>query len=359
MTSTFTPAEVFPPGEYLRDELEEREWSAKEFAEILGRPVQTVSEILNGHKQITPETALAIGEALGTSAELWTNLQMRFNLHQVKTNRPINSDVTRRSLLRTRVPVAELRQRGWLPDTDDLEVLEPAVMELLGISELSHEPQFAFAARRTDTSNPLSIQQVAWLAQLRRIAATRQVSTFNVDSVRVLAADLVRRIHDPTDLSQLENWLADVGVVLVTILPLKSSKLDGAVMILEDGTPVIGLTSRGNRMDSYVFTLLHELAHICLGHLEAGGLRTDEDLVLTSDLDDLEIAANDQAAQWILPTDFVSPGGRPSVSAILQLAQRHNIHSSFVIGRIQSDRNDWQLLRGSIPRVRPYITVNS
>ena len=74
MPTTLTPGEAFPPGEYLRDELEERGWTGEEFAEIIGRPVQTVSEILNGRKQIVSETALAIADALGTSAELWVNL---------------------------------------------------------------------------------------------------------------------------------------------------------------------------------------------------------------------------------------------------------------------------------------------
>jgi len=69
--ATTLMSEAFPPGEYLREELEERGWSAKEFAEILGRPAQAVSEILKGKKQIVPATALAIGEALGTSASLW------------------------------------------------------------------------------------------------------------------------------------------------------------------------------------------------------------------------------------------------------------------------------------------------
>ena len=51
------PAEAFPVGEYLSDELRERGWAIVEFAEILGRPVQAVSEILNGRKEITPTTA--------------------------------------------------------------------------------------------------------------------------------------------------------------------------------------------------------------------------------------------------------------------------------------------------------------
>ena len=75
MTVTNAAAEAFPPGEYLRDELEERGWTVAEFAELGGRPVQAVSEILNAEKSIAPDAALSFSEALGTSAELWLNLQ--------------------------------------------------------------------------------------------------------------------------------------------------------------------------------------------------------------------------------------------------------------------------------------------
>ena len=56
------PAHAFPPGEYLRDELEERGWTVTEFAEIIGRPIQAVSEILNAKKEITTATAMALSE---------------------------------------------------------------------------------------------------------------------------------------------------------------------------------------------------------------------------------------------------------------------------------------------------------
>jgi len=357
MTSTLVPAEAFPPGEYLRDELEERGWSVSEFAEILGRPVQVVSEILNGHKQIIPETALALAEALGTSAELWTNLQSAFNLHEAKSNRPTITDVTKRSQLRSMVPVAELRQRGWLPDSSDVDVLATAVLDLLGISELNEVPNFSVAARRTDTETPFTPQQVAWLSQLRRIASERDAVPFDVNVVRKFAGELIHRLHDPIELGELENWLGDIGVILVTLLPLKSSKLDGAVIMLGSGNPVIGLTSRGDRMDSYVFTLFHELAHICLGHLDVFPVRTDEDIDNYIDVDSTEIEANELAASWILPEDISLPEGRPSMGVILQLAQRYRVHTCFVIGRIQRENQDWGFLRRSIPRVRPYVTV--
>ena len=132
MTDTIVPAEAFPPGEFLRDELAERGWAEGEFAEIIGRPVQAVSEILNGKKEITAETAVAIGAALGTTAEMWLNLQAVYRLHQVRAQRATDvKPVERRARLRELVPVRELQKRGWLPGGSDLDELEAAVRDLL------------------------------------------------------------------------------------------------------------------------------------------------------------------------------------------------------------------------------------
>ena len=75
-----TPAYTPSPGEILATELHARGWSQRKFAQILGKPAQAVNEILRSKKQITPETALRIAAALGTSAELWLNLEADFRL---------------------------------------------------------------------------------------------------------------------------------------------------------------------------------------------------------------------------------------------------------------------------------------
>jgi len=64
------PAEVFPPGEFIRDELEERGWIQADLAKIMGRPLPAVNEIILGKRSITPETAVALGSAFDTNAEL-------------------------------------------------------------------------------------------------------------------------------------------------------------------------------------------------------------------------------------------------------------------------------------------------
>ena len=74
MNQQLKPARVFPPGRVLSEELEARGWTQKDLADIMGRPAQTINEIVRGSKQITPETAIELSEAFGTSAEFWTNL---------------------------------------------------------------------------------------------------------------------------------------------------------------------------------------------------------------------------------------------------------------------------------------------
>jgi HTH-type transcriptional regulator/antitoxin HigA len=80
------PAEVFPPGEYLKDELDARGWTQTQFARIIGRPIQIVNQIIKGRKSVTPETAAAIGAAFGTSAELWMCLEVAYRLANVRVD---------------------------------------------------------------------------------------------------------------------------------------------------------------------------------------------------------------------------------------------------------------------------------
>ena len=94
--STRTPAEVFRPGEFIKDELVDRDWTQGDLAEILGRPVQAVNEIVAGKKAITPETARGLGDAFGTGPEVWLNLENAFRLSQTP---PPDENVNRRAHL--------------------------------------------------------------------------------------------------------------------------------------------------------------------------------------------------------------------------------------------------------------------
>lgn len=68
------------PGEHLRDELEELGLSARTFAKALDIPVNRVTQILNGQRGVSADTALRLARYFGTSAEFWMNLQQTYEL---------------------------------------------------------------------------------------------------------------------------------------------------------------------------------------------------------------------------------------------------------------------------------------
>ena len=71
---------VIHPGEHLAEELKELGMSAAELARQLGVPTNRVTEILNGRRAVTGDTALRLAHFFGTTAEFWLNLQSIYEL---------------------------------------------------------------------------------------------------------------------------------------------------------------------------------------------------------------------------------------------------------------------------------------
>jgi HTH-type transcriptional regulator/antitoxin HigA len=138
-----TLAEVFPAGEHLADELTARGWTQVEFAEILGRPTQFVSEIVQGKKEITRESAAQIGAALGTRAEFWLNLQDSYffwKQHQDPRAQEDLDEVRLRAKLNEQAPMAVLRKRGVITATTAAGQADQ-LMRLLEIDDLDSRPR--------------------------------------------------------------------------------------------------------------------------------------------------------------------------------------------------------------------------
>ncbi len=68
------------PGEHLADELDALGMSAAELARQLKSPTNRITQILNGQRAITADTALRLGHFFGTSADMWLNLQKLYEL---------------------------------------------------------------------------------------------------------------------------------------------------------------------------------------------------------------------------------------------------------------------------------------
>ncbi|MGB5092389.1 MAG: HigA family addiction module antitoxin [Parvibaculum sp.] len=73
------------PGEVLAEDfMKPLMLSANALARRLGVPANRISAIVNGRRHITPDTALRLERALGSSAEFWLNLQARYDLETTR-----------------------------------------------------------------------------------------------------------------------------------------------------------------------------------------------------------------------------------------------------------------------------------
>jgi HTH-type transcriptional regulator/antitoxin HigA len=138
----------------------------------------------------------------------------------------------------------------------------------------------------------------------------------------------------------LPDQFSDAGVRLVYVEALPGAKIDGCAMIV-DGYPVIGLSGRGKRLDKVLFTLLHEIAHILRGHVNADNL-------IVEDLDEGQESArerdvNEGAVDWIFPRGCPPIPARINAPWVDQTAAELGLARIMLIGQLQKrGRLDWR-----------------
>ena len=90
--------EPIHPGRFLADELDALGMSVPEVAEVLRVPANRIYQLLKGQRALTADTALRLSQWLGTSAEMWLNLQKLYELRlaEQKTGKKIKSTIVRR-----------------------------------------------------------------------------------------------------------------------------------------------------------------------------------------------------------------------------------------------------------------------
>lgn len=353
------PAEVFPPGEFLADELEARGWTQVEFAEIIQRPNQLVNEIIAGKRSITPETAREISAALGTSPQYWLNLEMGYQLW--RTAPATNADIiTRTAKLRERFPVHELIKRSWVEYSDNPEVVERRVLDFYGIASNDDEPQIAHAARR-NRQEDFSPLQEAWLFRVKQLAKAIRVPKYSEKRLRQTVQDMELLLTEPEEIRHVPGMLADCGVRLIVVEPIPNSKIDGVCFwINEAKSPVIGLTLKWDYIDRIWFNLRHEIEHAFRGDGKTRVVIDDFDEGLNT-TDKAEIAANTAAAEFCVPQasldDFILRHD-PMYAAknFIGFSNLMKRHPGIVAGQLQHKIGRPELFKKFQTRVREIVT---
>ncbi len=352
------PAEVFPPGEFLDDELAARGWTQTEFAEIIGRPTRVVNEVIAGRRRITPETARDIAAALGTSAELWMNLESAYQLSKVPPRDERDERVAREAALRERFPVREMIKRGWIEPGKHIDELEEAVLGHFQLSNIVDEIRFPHAARR-NRGKDLSSLQYAWLFRVRQLADALRVPDYSVQKLREALPQLESLMTEPEEIRHIPRILAEAGVRLVVVEPVLGSNIQGVCFWLGDApSPVIGLSLKGDQIDKFWFNLWHEIEHVLSGDGKDGVVI--DDFEEPAPEDECERAANEAAAERCVPKepmmDFISRHNPIfSEKDMIGFSRIVRRHPGIVAGQIQVRTGRWDLFRKHQVRVRQFL----
>jgi HTH-type transcriptional regulator / antitoxin HigA len=363
MSGDLHPAQLVPPGRILKQELDARDWTQRDLAAILGRPEQAISEIVNGTKQITPETSLELSQAFGTSPEFWHTLEANYRL-ELALRQAHDDAIARRSRLYTELPLREMASRGWLTLHESVDELEAEVIGCLGLPVLPEPPRLAVRWRGSSTRPALTYAQLAWLRRAETLArAQTGIGPWQDDHLEPLAHELSSHMRLVEDATRVPATLARWGVRFVCLRHLPKTYLDGAAFWLAEG-PVVALTLRYDRIDAFWFTLMHELAHLAesrseayLDQLEDGGDDTPEPSPPVA----CEEAANRLASRWLLApeafADFVThTGPHFSCVAIEAFAVAQDRHPGIVLGCLQREGMvPYRNLRRLLVKVSPAL----
>lgn len=353
------PAEIFSPGEFIRDELDARGWTQGDLSQIMDRPLRMINELIAGKKQITPETARGLAKAFGDEDPLyWMNLDNAYRLAQTA---PADESVGRRATLYSRFPVRELIKRKWIEPSDNLDVVEHRVCRFFRISRIDEQPTFAHAARAAQYDERTALQW-AWLYRAKELAESTHSAAYSEHKLRNALTKLRTLLIAPEEIRNVPAILADAGVRFVVVEFLPGAKIDGAAFWLDDDTPVIALSIRFDRINNFWFVLRHEIEHI----LNRDGLKVDLELTEHLQRKDVlppeEVRANTEAAEFLIAAselDSFITRVRPlySEQRILLFARRIAVHPGIVIGQLQyRDEVPYTHFHKHLVKIREIIT---
>lgn len=362
------PAEVVAPGEFIREEIEARGWTQEALAEVLGKSVRLVNEVLTGRRSITPETAVALAEAFGTSAELWLNLESAYQLSKVEST---GDAVARRSRLYSKAPVKDMVKRRWIERSDNIGVLERRVADFFEVRSIDDDIEpLPHAARKSAPYESTSPAVCAWLTMARRMARGVSARPFTAARLKDGLKALHSLLGSAEEVRRVPALLADAGVRLVLIEHLPQSKIDGAAFWFDEARkqPVVAVSLRFDRIDFFWFTLVHELMHILHADVPGESAYTGYDIDLVGQaarpreaLPKVEQERNREAAAFLVPQDalerFIARvGPLYSKKRILEFAGEHALHPGLVVGQLQHRGElSWTHNREMLERTREHI----
>ena len=255
------------PGQLIEDLLEEKGWTQRILAIILGVEDPIVSKLVNGKAPVTAELAILLGEVFGLDADVFLTLQRSFDLNQARLIVRPDPGRQKRAQIFGKFPISEMVKRGWIQveNQRDSKEVEKAISEFFQAPLGAEAELLPHAAKKSKAHEEVTPAQLAWLYRANELAEEILVPAFSTDNAKACAERLMGLRQSEEDMRKIPRFLSDAGIRFLIVEALPASKIDGACFWLNEKSPVVAMTARFDRIDNFWFVLRHELEHVIRG----------------------------------------------------------------------------------------------
>lgn len=343
LTNQYSPDKVFHPATTLNEKLEEMGMSRKEFALRTGKPEKTIIAVLKEESSLTPEMAILFEKVTQIPAQFWINKQARYNEYIARSKHSEALEIA--SEWTKQFPYSEMAKHNWVEPTRVAKEKTINLLNYFGVAshnaweKLYIETELKVAAYTSlkHTHQPHAIS--AWLRQGELEAKQTNPPSFDIKKLRsnIPAMRQLMIIQPPNFFEQLKKLCLQAGIILLFTPKLPKVPLSGSTRWLNN-TPLIQLTARYRKNDSFWFTFFHELGHIILHGKKYISLEN-------IDFAAADKAKEEEAHQFAISQTFTNDQEKEILQnkvlteqQIIDYAKKFNTHPAMIIGRLQYDK---------------------
>ncbi|MHB1341366.1 MAG: helix-turn-helix domain-containing protein [Coriobacteriia bacterium] len=324
-----------PPGDTIREILDDRGITQTDFAVRLGKSEKFVSQLVNGHASLTHETAIELERVLGVPSSFWNTAEAQYR--DILARREQKAELEMQTEWAGSFPRKEMAANGWIAqDAGPGEVLN-----FFGVSSVDAYNAYwgsprRLAARMSTAYTPDTPAIAAWLRAGEIAAESVPTAPFNEAEFRT-ALEALR----PVSRGPVQEWAtrmteacAAAGVAVVLVRDLPGTRCYAASWWTSRTRAVIALGLRRKSGDQLWFSLYHEAGHLLLDDRRYSSI-CNLDRNLAS-----EGRADRFAADMLIPPDALAEflaAGRPTKATVTTFAADIGIDPGIVVGRLQKD----------------------
>lgn len=334
---------AFHPGYYIADIIEDMAINQAEFATRMGTTPKTLSLLINGQTNITNDLAKKLSVMLGTSVEVWQNLQNSYDQKLIEIQQA--KDIDAQAELAKEIDYKYFVDVIGLPIARNINDKVINLCKFFQVADLRIMLQADFLVNFRSSlscnSEKNIINSRAWIQTAMNISKSIETKPYNSEKLKEYLPELRGMTVKKPEifLPRMREIFAECGIAFVLLPHLKNSGVNGAVKWVTDDRVVLAMNNRGIDADKFWFSLFHEIKHVLQQKIKTVFISSSIEEMMNIN-DKLEIEADKFATNYLIPPkDYrrLAPTKYISDDEIVEFANSIRIHPGIVAGRLQHE----------------------